>query len=72
MIPFLIILNLIFSLFYLINIKLIILKNIKNYNHIKEIIEELYTICSKFFLFLIPNLNRFFYLFLRHKYHNIF
>ena len=72
MITFIIILNFIFSLFYLINIKLIILKNIKNYNHIKEILEELCTICSKFFLFLIPNLNRLFYLFLRHKYHNIF
>ena len=72
MISFIIFLNLIFSLFYLINIKLIILKNIKNYNHIKEILEKLNTICSKFFLFLIPNLNRLFYLFLRHKYHNIF
>ena len=51
MIPFIIILNFIFSLFYLINIKLIILKNIKNYNHIKEILEELCTICSKFFLY---------------------
>ena len=51
MIPFIFILNLIFPLFYLINIKLIILKNIKNYNHIKEILVELYTICSKFFIF---------------------